>query len=78
MDEPGHSRAVLFKKKKDKKKLTCEAEATPSAGAALYSGCERECEQGVRVTSWHQYKCSLNPCLSFVMTTDSARCSSLL
>lgn len=50
----------------------------PSADAALRSGYERECEQGLSVTSWQQYKCSLNPCLLFVMTTDSARCSFLL
>lgn len=50
----------------------------PSANAALHGGYERECEQGMHVTSWHKYKSSLNPFLSFVMTTDSARCSSLL
>lgn len=50
----------------------------PSADAALQCGYERECEQGVSVTSWQQYKCSLNPSLLFVMTTDSARCSLLL
>lgn len=48
----------------------------PSANAALHGGYERECEQGMHVTSWHKYKSSLNPFLSFVMTADSARCSS--
>ncbi len=72
MDEPGLSKVVQLET------LTREGEATPSADAALHGGYESDSEQGVSVTSWHQYKCSLNPSLSFVMTTDSARCSALL
>lgn len=60
---------------KKEKKLIHRGEAMPSGNAVLHGGFKGKCEQGVHVTSWHKYKCRLNPFMLFVMTTDSARCS---